>query len=326
MVVPMKRASLALLLSCSLPLAAGGLPGPGAAPAGPADADQLQRVLDKAQRELEAGAAVLEDHSTWENGWDVVTRDYSVHTALNWYIGRRLGSDLEAMLGHFRELTRTNWRPPARLRVFLYPSLGDYNAFANEFGATHSSLMGGFWARDHAERPVAVYHVPGSPLTAMWATHAAFHQFVEQAFPNTPQTWISEGLASYFGIFFWDARWGARQYRELVDGGRFIPLRQLMREQIDGYGVDPGNPQNADPAWAHARFVQLGAMFNYLLHFRADTRTERNADGVILLSPAADYINDLLRGRSVVEHPMHELFTTRLDELEADLRAFDFGT
>ncbi len=84
--------------------------------------------------------------------------------------------------------------------------------------------------------------------------------------------------------------------------------------------------QNADPAWAHARFVQLGAMFNYLLHFRADTRTERNADGVILLSPAADYINDLLRGRSVVEHPMHELFTTRLDELEADLRAFDFGT
>jgi hypothetical protein len=308
-------APVLVLASAAGPLPAGPLfTGGGPATASdPADEALLERVLDRAQAELEERLVLVGDHARWETAWRIETRDYEVRTSLNWYIGRKLGDDLEAMLGFFRELGRTQWRPPQPMNVFLFPSLAEYNAFGNEHGQEHSSMLGSFWASAQADRPVALYFDSNRLRVSMWATHSAFHQFSGQAFPTTPELWLDEGLASYFAIFFWDAQWGATEFRRVVDTGRFTPLRQLMREPIAAWVDDPD-----------ARFVQLGALFTYLLNYREDTRTQKNAEGVVLISPAADYVSDLLRGRDVSDHPVHELFTTRLDELEADLRAFQF--
>ena len=234
-------------------------------------------------------------------------------------MGAQLGADLEAILAEFRKLLRTDWRPPARQRVFLFSTLAEYNVYADRVGGTHSSLLGSFWATDDPERPVALYHTPGSALSRMWASHSAFHQFVEQAFPSIPDVWVGEGLASYFGVFLWNFDWGIDEFLRTREAGYFVPLRQLMAEPIESYGSASDNDV------AHGRMLQLGALFAYLLHYREDTRTQVNEEGVVLLAPAADYINDRLRGRDLRYNPVHELLTTDLDELEADLRAFNFG-
>ena len=280
-----------------------------------ADEAALERALSQAQARLESRARLLEDHSSWERAWVIPTRDYSVRTSLNWYIAKRLGDQLEVMLGHFRQLARSDWRPAEPLRVFLFPGLAEYNAFGEEFGAEHSSILGGFWASDSPERAVALYFDPNTFQVGMWATHAAFHQFAEQAFPTIPEVWVSEGLASYYAIYYWDRAWGVSEFRRLVDSGRFVPLRQLMREPLQAYTADP-----------QTRFVELATLFHYLLNCRADTRTQKTEEDVLLMAPAEDYLHDLLRGRDVSGHPVHELLTAGIDGLEAELKAYDFGS
>ena len=309
---------LTLCLALAPPFLAGlgsMLPPPQGAPdRGAADAALLESALERVLGDFERRARLAGSHATWDEAWEIETRDLLVRTPLNHYIGAQLGRDLETMLGHFRELGRTEWRPRARLPVFLFGSLADYNDFGNNFGAEHSSMLGSFWASDHELRPTALYFDSNRSLTSIWATHSLFHQFANQAFPSAPAVWLDEGLASYFSIFYWDADWGAAEFRRVVDTGRFVPLRRLMSDPLAAYTDDP-----------HSRFVELGALFNYLLNYRPDTRTQRNAEGQVLMSPAGDYLHDLLRGRDVSSHPVHELFTVRLGELEADLRAFDFA-
>jgi hypothetical protein len=305
--------SLAALLACAAPVCPAPIPAASGGAAPQEDSAALERALAKAQAGLEKTTRVLEDHSSFERAWVIPTRDYEVRTSLNWYIGKRLAEDLEAMLAFFRDFGRTNWRPQEPLSVHLYGSLAEYNSFGEQFGAHHSSILGSFWASDHPERPVALYMEANPKLLAMWATHSAFHQFAEQAFPSVPDVWVSEGLASYFSIFFWDAPWGAAEFRRAKSSDRYVPLRQLMREPLEAYAQDPDT-----------RFVELGALFHYLLNHRPDTRIERNAEGVVLLAPAQDYLIDLLRGRDVSGHPLHELLHERIEELEADFKAFDF--
>lgn len=279
-----------------------------------ADAAALERVLSQAQARLESRARLLEDHSSWERAWEIPTREYLVRTSLNWYIGKRLGDDLDAMLDNFRQLARTEWQPPEPLRVFLFPTLPEYNAWGAEHGAHHSSLLGGFWAGDQPERPVAVCFEANALQASMWATHAAFHQFAEQALPRIPETWLGEGLASYFGIYYWDPAWGTAEFARVVASGRFVPLRQLMSESLEAYAADPG-----------ARFVELGTLIHYLLNCRPDTLTQKSEDGTVLAAPAESYLSDLLRGRDVTGNPVHALMTRDMQALEAELRAYDFG-
>ncbi len=273
----------------------------------------IARAVARTQSRLARDVVPFEDHSTWDTAWEIESKSYRVTTSMNWYIGAALAQDLETMLGYFRELAATEWRPPTPMPIHLYPTLGEYNQFGDTFGEFHSSALGSFCATQHPDRPVAMYfHVSKNQLT-MWATHSAFHQFVDHAFANVPPTWVSEGLASYFAIFYLDQAYGISEFQRIAGGDTWIPLSQLQREGIDAYPTDP-----------HTRFIELGTLFNYLLHYREDTRTQKNADGIVLLSPAADYCADVLRGRDVSGHPVHELLTSGLTELEADLRAYSF--
>jgi hypothetical protein len=174
-------------------------------------------------------------------------------------------------------------------------------------------LLGSFYATQHPDRPVAMYFHANVRQRAMWATHSAFHQFVDRAFAAAPPTYLSEGLAAYFSIFYWDQAFGIAEFKRIASGPAWVPLARLQREGIEAYAADP-----------HTRFIELGMLFNYLLHYRPDTRTQKNADGVVLLSPAADYCADVLRGRDVSGHPVHELLTVGLADLEAELRSYSF--
>ena len=119
-------------------------------------------------------------------------------------------------------------------------------AFGEEFGAHHSSILGGFWASEHAERPVALYFDANALQVSMWATHAAFHQFAEQAFAHIPDLWVSEGLASYYSIFYWDKTWGLAELQrdrpraddEQPSGKVTDPEQQIVTRPM-GHPVEP---------------------------------------------------------------------------------------
>ncbi len=275
----------------------------------------LARSLERAQVELEA--SLFDDHSSWDRAWEVSTASFRIRTAMNWYIGAELGRNLQAMLDHFRSVTQTQWRPPAPMRVFLYSTLQEYNQFGGDgiFGtvsAYHSSILGSFYGREHAEQPVAMYFDGNRTRVGMWATHSAFHQFADRAFTGARPLWFEEGLASYFSLFYWDQAYAASEFRRVVERGAFVPLAQLQSETIEQYVSDP-----------HSRFVELGMLFAYLLHFREDTRTETGPDGTVQSAPASDWLAAVLRGADVSNDPVQELLREGLDELEADLKAFE---
>ncbi len=275
----------------------------------------LARSLARAQVELESSR--FDDHSTWDRAWEIPSESFRVRTAMNWYIGAELGRHLDTMLEHFRSVTRSSWRPPTPMSVFLFSNLQEYNQFGaagifQQVSANHSSILGSFYGPEHAERPVALYFDRNRTRLGMWATHSAFHQFAEGAFGGQRPLWFEEGLASYFSLFYWDKAYAATEFRLLVERGTFVPLAQLQRETIDQYVADP-----------HARFIELGMLFAYLLLYREDTRTQLGPDGVVQSAPAADWVAAALRGADVSNDPVQELLREGLDELEADLKAFE---
>ncbi len=88
-----------------------------------------------------------------------------------------------------------------------------------------------------------------------------------------------------------------------------FPLRTLLTAPIAQYTDRP-----------HDRLIQLGMFLTYLLHYREDTRTKAPED-----APFAEYLSLLLQGERFDDHPVHELLTERLDELEAGFRATQFA-
>ncbi len=276
----------------------------------------LDKLLDKtvllAQQKLMKETDFVVDHSEWENAWEVNTTHYTVRTTQSYAYAQQVGQGLETMLGYYRLLLKSDFVPTERFKVFILPSIEAYRAFGNSNGAHHSSIHGSYYARDHAEKPVACYYDSNQVLVNMHLTHAAVHQFVEQAFGRAPATWIDEGLASYFSLF-WANDWGVQELKRIKDEETYRPLNRLMVAAIGQYGA----------ATAQASFMELGMFFTYLLIWREDTKTIYGDKGEEA-APFADYIRRSVRGQSVVDLPIHKHLTKGLRELELEFKAFEF--
>lgn len=273
----------------------------------------LQQALERAQAKLELQPLLLGDHTQWVNAWEIETEHFRLRTTANWYLGQRMAQNLEGMLPFFQEITGTQWAPSEPLRIFLFEDLTGYNQFGDDNGEYHSSMLGSYYATAHPERPVATYLHHSPKQLGMWVTHSAYHQFASAAFSQPVPVWFDEGLASYFANAYWDPTYLATQFKRISKSQSYVPLRTLLSEPIDLYIADP-----------HSRFIELGMLFNYLLHHRPDTMTKKNADGIVLIAPAADYISGVLHGRDVTDNPVHTLLTTDLDLLEAELLGHQF--
>ena len=280
--------------------------------AAPADSP-LERALVRAQVQLELRVPLTGDHSSWENAWEIESPHFLIRTTANWYIGQRMAENLEGMLPFFHEVTGSQWVPSEPLRIFLFEDLAGYNTFGDENGEYHSSMLGSYFATGHPEQPVATYIHHSPKQLGMWVTHSAYHQFAARAFSQPVPVWFDEGLASYFANAYWDPAYLAAQFKRIKSGPSYVPLRTLLREPIEAYVPDP-----------HARFIELGMLFNYLLHHREDTMTKKNADGIVLIAPAADFISGMLLGQDVTDNPVRTLLTEDLEQLEADLLAYEF--
>jgi len=272
----------------------------------------VRRALARTQARWTAKKDVWEDHSSWENAW-VVRNDFvAVRMAGSRWRVAGIAAGLDTMFQNFGTVLDSDYKPATPFVINIYPGLTEYNEFATSYGADHSSFYGSFYTSQVAERPVSSYAIANQVRLGMWVTHSAFHQYLDHAFSNTPPPWISEGLASFFEMY-WAYDWVLERYDQIRAAGNLIPLRDLLSANLAAYASRPED-----------RFIQLGVLFSYLIQHREDTKTIVSDDGE-RAAPFVDYVRAYLtRNASATRMPLHQLFRADIDQLERELLAFEF--
>jgi len=290
------------------------LPAP---PAGTADAYRkvVASALARAQTELAASLDFEIDHSRWEDPWVVTSAHYEVRTTVSFAQAHELAKNLEFLRAGFVELLGEGRRTAGPARVWVLPTLAEYNRFGNDHGAEHSSILGSFFAADHPEQPVVTFFDGNWTQLGMWVTHSALHQFVAREFARVPEAWIDEGLASYFALF-WDWGYGASQLAELGRARKLVPLARLLSEPLQTY-----------VGRSHERFIQLGMLFRWLLEDCEATKdepsNERSAEPP--RGPFRDFLRAAVRGQREAQAELAEILAADAELIDEDFRAFDFA-
>ena len=282
-------------------------------PAGTGDAYRkvVAAALARAQADLAASLDFEIDHSRWEDPWIVTSAHYEVRTTVSFAQAHELAKNLEFLRSEFVELLGEGRRPAGPARVWVLPTLAEYNRFGNEHGAEHSSILGSFFAADHPEQPVVTFFDGNWTQLGMWVTHSALHQFVAREFARVPEPWIEEGLASYFALF-WDWNYGASQLAELGRGRKLVPLTRLLSEPLQAY-----------VGRSHERFMQLGMLFRWLLEDCEATKDEPSSEPP--RGPFRDFLRAAVRGQREGQAELAEILAADADLLDEDFRAFDFA-
>ena len=301
-----------LLFACLLPA----FPATASRAADPAEDTEayrriLDRAIDRAQTRLQERLEIGQDHSDWVNAWEVESEHYLVRSTHSRFLAAELAQGLEQMLEHFQRILRPEWQPTRRFPIFVFPDIAAYNNFGNTNGAEHSSFYGSFYEEATQDRAVAMAYDENRTLLKMQATHSALHQFVADASAQPLPTWVSEGLASYFALF-WNFNWGIAEFRRIADGGTFIEMPDLLNAPIAAY-----------TGRTHERFIQLGMLFAYLLNYREESMTaagEGQGPG-----PFARALQGMLDGSGPTTGVLRSLFGEGMNEFYADFRAFEFG-
>lgn len=292
--------------------------GPAEAGAGPpADLERVVRkAIERAQRDLEKDLELWQDHTSWSDPWRVQTEHYEVSTTRSRSLGLEVAQGLETMLGNFQRVLGTDHVPPQPFKIFVFPTLQEYNAFGDQFGAEHSSFIGSFHATQSPDQPVGTYYNINHTLLNMWITHSAFHQFTASAFPNAaPPAGVAEGLACYFASF-WDYDYTVSELERLKNSQfekDWIPLPELLSTPVAQYGDR-----------FHNRDVLLAMLMTYLRVFRDDTATVLDDERRTVQAAFEEYVQLVYRGQDPSMHPVHDLLNEGLAELEADFRAHAF--
>lgn len=297
----MNPRSAALRLACLLPIAV-------AQPSSGTDDvydSALSKAIERAQAQLQDKVELWTDHSTWDKAREVTSKHYRVRTTKSYALGKRIATELDTMSEQFRLLLAPDFEWKTPMVVHLYPDIASYNKLGQDQGEYHSSAYGSFYLKTDAQKPVVMVYSDNLTLLRMYATHGAVHQFVDRVDGGRElPTWVSEGLASYFSLY-WSWQYGRDELTRFQKEGTWVPLRTLLRDKIDNY-TDR----------AHERFIELGMLFSYLLHYRADTKSKPDDKG-IPQGPCATYLRKLIAGKPVDDDAVHKLITSRTTELEA---------
>lgn len=272
----------------------------------------LAAAIEREGVDVRDEAKLREDHSTWENAWRVESEHYEVRTTQSRAFALDIAQGLDAMLRNFQSILDTDYLPPKKLPIYVFPNLPEYNKFGEQFGQEHSSYMGAFYSTEHPDRAVATYYVHDYTLMRMWITHAAAHQYIAAAFPQTPPLWVGEGLAAYFEMY-WGYNYGIDELARLKSVNRWIPVRRLLTEGIKDYEAN-----------GHDRWMELGMLFTYLMWEREDTKATIDERGRVSDGPFVGYLRVVLNGGNPRGLAVHSLLTDDLAQLDEDLQAYEF--
>ena len=264
----------------------------------------VQSVLDAAQRRIEDRSDIWEDHSRWENAWEVETDDVLVKTTKSYGFAKTVATGQQSMIEWFRRILGDGAGLGGKLVVHVWPDRTSYNAAGEEFGADHSSFYGSFLAT-RPEGPVVESVWDPVPewdqaanvtLCQMQITHSLLHGYVARCYPSSVlPTWAVEGLAEYFA-FYWNKPWAMRRLQALRDGGSRIGVRDLLVESESDF----------NDSRAQARMLTLGMLFLWLMEHRDGSKLEPLVEGEDASGPFRDFLVTGLRGRDMEEHPFRD--------------------
>jgi hypothetical protein len=269
----------------------------------------VTRALGRAQAQLAASTKFEVDHSRWEDPWIVRTEHYEVRTTRSYAQAASLAKSLEFMRVEFEKLLGPAPAREGRHAVWIMPDLAAYNQ-KGESAGDHSSLLGSFHAVEFPERPVVALQSRNATELGMWVTHSATHQYVASAFGERAPTWVAEGLASYFALY-WDWNYGAEELARQAKAGRLLPLERLFAEPLPAYRADP-----------HVRFLQLGMLFHFLLNSCEATRN--GATGDPETGPFREFLRLAVRGEDTRRTDFAESLEGTLDLLQAEFEEHEF--
>jgi hypothetical protein len=293
----------ALTLLAAAPLAAQERPAP--------YVQALHGAIAGAQARIERGLSLWQDHSTWDKAWQARTEHFVVRTTSSFANATDIARGLETMLGHFRETLGVDHVPATPFVVLVLPDLAAYNQVGNQYGEHHSSFYGSFYAPGHPEKAVAATWDQNPVWLRMQVTHSVVHQWLDSAFPGRARpAWLEEGLAAYFSIW-WDYPWALQEYERLREWNGLPGLPRLLRDGIDAWGRD-----------THARMMELGMLFYWLLRYRDDTRTTAPGEEP-QRGPFRDWLRAQLEGRPTDGLACQALFADP-EKLDREMRDFAF--
>jgi len=282
------------------------------APLGPEGLYQraLTRALERSQADLLVSLNGLwQDHSKWESPWIASSEHYEVRTTDSYTLAAYMAGQLEYMRGEMVKLLGEGSGSNERLPIWILPNLGAFNTVGAQ-AAEHSSMYGSFYADQVAGGPVATYYVSNRTLLGMWVTHGAVHQFLERSFGVQPPTWVAEGLASYFALY-WDWGYGAKELKSLGRNRTYVPIERLVRDGLPAY------VNSADQ-----RFIELGMLFHYLLNYCESTRI--GAGGDPATGPFRDFLRLAVRGQDTERTEFAKILEEDASSIESDFKGFDF--
>jgi hypothetical protein len=268
----------------------------------------MDRTLARAQADLQK-ATKLRETRTWKNPWEATSKYFTVRTTSSFAQARSLAASFDEMAPLIRGLLKPDFQWTKPMPVWIVPDIATYNQIGNAGGDAHSSNYGSHLATGQVGRPVVVLAQANEQYLKIIATHSLVHQIIDRAYPNTrARVWVQEGLAAYFSLY-WDWNWAATQLAGYEKAKTQIPVRTLLTRSVAAMG---GKMQK--------HCIELGMFFNYLLHYREDTKSTIDANKV-QQGPFAEYLRLALSGKRTNEHAVHKLIFRSVKGVEAGFRA-----
>lgn len=147
-----------------------------------------------------APTPIAYDIQPWEfagrEGHKLLTEHYEVLTTTN--DARLLETFpelLERSYEQYHSWVSAREEAPARMRVYLFNTRGEWVAFTRRFTGEHADIYLKIHNGGYSLRGVSVIQYVSHPVTFPLLAHEGFHQYLDQCVnPNVP-AWINEGLA-----------------------------------------------------------------------------------------------------------------------------------
>jgi hypothetical protein len=177
-------------------------------------------------------APVAYDVEPWNfghaTGYTILTPHYEIRTTIQDPTLREALPDfVEAAYGQYQALIPIAAAPEKRMRIYLFASRAQWEAFTKRFTGSRSKLYlqvrnGGF-----AARGVSVIEYVTHAVTFPLFAHEGFHQYLQHHTNARIPAWLNEGLAVYCE----GQRWGTmrlKRFDPAFNPGRAGPLRAAL--------------------------------------------------------------------------------------------------
>lgn len=282
--------------------------------------------------------AVLYETHEWRfndrRGHRVVTENFEVYTTVKeGTLLEAVPQVVEATYGYCRHLIPGARKPQDRMRVYIFGTRSDFEAFTRQFGEARAELLLKVRNGGYSERGVSVVEYVSHATTFPILTHEGFHQFLEVCVNRRVPAWLNEGLA----VLCEGQRWGERgilrfdplfnpvRSNALIDAlqrKQTLPLPELLR--MNAGHVVGGSSRRISTyyaqLWALLAFIQDDPKSEYALGLKrllsviADEDLETYAQAAFVSSGRTEY--------DFGEQVFRSFICDDLERFEAEYEAF----